>query len=415
MLRLHAAEATNELAMPIYGYKAVTAAGTIKESTLEADSEAQVKARAQSRGENVVRVYELGPQGGGAAVRRKRPSADEVATTVRQMSILVRAGVPLVEGLQSLTDQTRSPALKACLDGVTTDVSQGSALSDAFDKHPHVFPTLAVEMARVAEAGGNLADALAKLADHLETSAEIVRRVKSALAYPIVVMAISVVTVLVMVTFILPRFMSLFAQMDAKLPWTTTLLMAFSHAITTYWYAWGLAAAGGVVLFRRYARTPSGKRRIDATVLKLPVVGDIVSKIVISRSMATMSTLLASGVPMVKALETSAAAANNEVVKEALLRASTDVAEGNATSQALRAADLFPPLVLQMFASGEKTGELPMMLEYVCALYGRETDAKVKSLTSVIEPVMIAVLGVIVGFIAMSVIVPIYSLVGGVK
>ena len=139
------------------------------------------------------------------------------------------------------------------------------------------------------------------------------------------------------------------------------------------------------------------------------------SKIVLNRVLASMSTLLESGVPMVKTLETSAAAANNEVVKQALLRARTDVAEGTATSQALRVTQVFPPLVLQMVASGEKTGELPAMLSYICAMYARETDAKVKSLTSIIEPIMIVFLGLIVGFIAMSVIVPIYSLVGGVK
>lgn len=393
----------------------MTAAGTLKEATVEADTEPQAKARLHSRGERVLRISQLGGGAPQTARRGKKPTADEVGTTIRQMSILIRAGVPLIEGLQGLTEQARSPMLSAALADITSEVSHGSALSDAFGKHQSVFPPLAVEMARVAEAGGNLADAMSKLADHIESSAEITRRVKSALAYPVVVMVISVVTVLVMVTFILPRFMNLFKQMDAKLPWTTQLLMSLSHVLTSYWHLWLLLAVGAAFLARRYARTPAGKRRIDRTVLKMPLVGDIANKIVVSRAMSTMSTLLSCGIPMVKTLETSAAAANNEVVKEALLKAGTDVAEGNATSQALRASDLFPLLVLQMFASGEKTGELPMMLEYVCSLYGRETDAKVKSLTSVIEPVMIAVLGVIVGFIAMSVIVPIYSLVGGVK
>ena len=294
-------------------------------------------------------------------------------------------------------------------------MSQGTALSDAFSRHPRAFPTLAVEMARVAEAGGSLADAMEKLADHTETGAEIARKVRSALAYPMVVMVISAVTVLVMVTFILPRFMKLFDQMGAKLPWTTMMLMAASHTLTGRWYVFVVGLAAAVYFGRRYARSPAGRQKIDRVALNMPLVGDIVRKIVLSRVIATMATLLSSGVPMVKTLETSAAAANNEVVKEALLRARKDVAEGNATSQSLRASRVFPPMVLQMVASGEKTGELPTMLNYVCLLYARETDTKVKSLTSVIEPVMIVVLGVIVGFIAMSVIVPIYSLVGGVK
>lgn len=345
----------------------------------------------------------------------KKPPAEEVAGTIRQLSILVRAGVPLVESINGLAEQAKSPSLRACLEEVAVDVSQGSSLSETFSKFPWVFPKLAIEMARIAEAGGNLAESMGRLADHMETGAEIGRKVKSAMAYPIVVMCISVITVLVMVTFILPRFMGLFSQMHVKLPWTTKALMGLSHALTAYWYLFLGAAIALVFAARSFVSSAGGRRTVDTLLLKLPLIGDIVYKIVISRVVASMATLLASGVPMVQTLETAASAANNEYVKEALLRAGTEVAQGSATSQALRATGVFPPLVLQMVTSGEKTGELPAMLDYVCELYARETDAKVKSLTSIIEPLMIVVLGVIVGFIAMSVIVPIYSLVGGVK
>jgi len=402
--------------MPIYAYKALTPTGATKDNRIEAGSEAQARSMLRLRGEHVVSLRELSVgQAKPAAVRGKKPTADDVAGTVRQLSIMVRAGVPLVEGLSGLAEQAKSPVLAHALSTMASDVSQGSALSEAFAQHPTVFPTLAAEMAQMAEAGGNLAESLAKLADHLESGAEITRKVRGALAYPIVVMCISVVTVLVMVTFILPRFTKLFKQMGAKVPWTTQALIATSHAVTTYWYLFVGGAFAVFYLTRRYLRTPAGRRKFDALALRLPIVGDVVNKIVLSRVLACMSTLLGSGVPMLKALQTAGAAANNEIVKEALLQASREVAEGNATSQSLRSAGIFPPLVLQMVASGEKTGELPSMLEYVCSLYDRETEAKVKSLTSIIEPIMIVLLGVIVGFIAMSVIVPIYSLVGGVK
>lgn len=402
--------------MPLFAYTSVTASGSLKESTIEAPSEGHARAQLQVKGVRVTRLKELADgEGSRPGVKGKKPSPDEVASCIRQLSILIRAGVPLVEGLSGLGEQARTRTLKVAMDDIANSVSQGAALSDSFARHPAVFPNLAVEMARVAEAGGDLAEAMAKLAEHMETGAEIARKVKGALAYPLVVVLISVATVLVMVTFILPRFMKLFDQMGASLPWTTKMLMAVSGAVTGYWYLFLGGAVGFFYLFRSYARKPSGRRRLDALVLKLPVVGDIVTKIVLSRVIATMATLLSSGVPMVKTLETSAAAANNEIAKEALMRARRDVAEGAAVSQALRVSGVFPPLVLQMVSSGEKTGELPAMLEYVCVLYGRETDAKVKSLTSVIEPVMIVMLGLIVGFIAMSVIVPIYSLVGGVK
>lgn len=403
--------------MPIYACRTLTSAGSVRENRIEAMSESHVRSLIRSRGERVLQVTEMAIKQAAprAAQSGKRPSLDEVSAMMRQMSILVRAGVPLVEGLRGLAEQTRSQSLQACLEDITLEVSHGMALSDAFARHPGVFPNLAVEMAKVAEAGGSLAESMERLAEHMETGAEIVRKIKSALAYPLVVLVISVVTVLVMVTFILPRFMKLFGQMGAKLPWTTKMLMSVSHALTSEWYLFVAGTAAVVYLFKRYAASPSGRCRLDGLVLKLPLLGDIVNKVVLSRVMASMATLLSSGVPMVKTLEISAAAANNEVVKEALMKARTDVAEGNATSQSLRVSGLFPPLVLQMVTSGEKTGELPSMLNYVCALYGRETDAKIKSLTSVIEPIMIVVLGLIVGFIAMSVIVPIYSLVGGVK
>jgi type II secretory pathway component PulF len=371
----------------------------------------------RKKGEQVLQLKVVGSDQSAEPTARlkKKSSPEEVASAIRQMSILVRAGVPLVEGLQGLSDQARSLALKNAMADVTMNVSQGMNLSDAFSRHPNLFPTLAVEMAKVAEAGGNLSEALERLADHMETGAEIGRKIKAALAYPVVVMVISAVTVVVMVTFILPRFMKLFDQMGAKLPWTTKALMSISHATITYWYLFILGAVGIFYASKRYANSPAGKRRLDQIALKMPLVGDIVNKVILSRVLASMSTLLSSGVPMVKTLETSAAAANNEIVKEALMQAKKDVAEGSATSQSLKATGVFPPLVLQMVASGEKTGELPAMLEYICTMYARETDAKVKSLTSVIEPIMIVVLGMIVGFIAMSVIVPIYSLVGGVK
>lgn len=345
----------------------------------------------------------------------KRPPSDEVASAVRQLSVLVRAGVPLVESLQGLAEQTRSHTLKTCLEQMANDVSQGTALSDAFAKQQGIFPALAAEMSRVAETGGNLAETLDRLATHLETSTEISRKVKSAMAYPIVILAMSIATVLAMVTIILPRFMKLFDQMGAQVPWTTKVLLGMSHALISGWYYFVIVTAVGFYLIRRYLKSERGRSTVDALVLRMPVVGEIVSKIVVSRVMATMATLLASGVPMVKTLETSATAANNEYVKRALLAVKQEVAEGTATSQALRAVGVFPPMVLQMVASGEKTGELPAMLEYVCSLYARETDAKVKALTSIIEPVMIVFLGMVVGFIATSVIAPIYSLVGGVK
>lgn len=403
--------------MPVYACKTLTREGAISHRKIEAVSEAKARAELRTSGLAVVEVRELQGKSQVSRVARKsrKLSPDELPGVITQLSILVRAGVPLVEGLHSLAEQARSEPVSACMSAMATEVSHGMALSDAFARQSHVFPKLAAEMARISEAGGNLSESMGRLADHLESGAAIRRRVKSALAYPVVVCAISFLTTILLMTFIVPRFTELFDKMGAKIPWTTKVLMDISHTMIVYWYLFTAATVGLVYLLRRFARSPGGKRTLDGLFLKLPIIGDVVNKVVMSRVVTSMATLLQSGVPMVRTLEISASAADNEVVREALNSAGRSVAEGVATSQAMRATGMFPPMVLQMVASGEKTGELPTMLGYVGDLYNKETDAKVRSLTSIIEPILIVLLGVVVGTIAISIIVPIYSLVGSVK
>ncbi len=403
--------------MPTFSYTAMRPDGALKESKIDAANADEARLQLKAAGERVMNVKELtSVQVTKQRVKRgKKIGGTELGGAVRQMSILVRAGVPIVEGMRGLAEQSNSLALSEAINDMAEEISHGASLSDAFAKHSNLFPPIAVEMARIAETGGNLAQSLEKLAEYIESAAEIMRKVRSALAYPAVILGISVVTVIVMVTFILPRFMNLFGRMGAEVPWTTSMLMQTGHAMKTYWYAfigggWAIGFAA-----KKWAASESGRSIIDSTLLKLPILGEVVLKVVMGRVVSSMATLLTSGIPMVKTLEISAAAANNLTVKNALLRASEEVSQGESTSNALKQTGAFPPLVQQMVASGEKTGELPTMLQYVSSLYGREVDAKLKALTSIIEPVMIVVLAVIVGFIAMSVIVPIYSLVGGVK
>lgn len=405
--------------MPVYACKTINRDGTVAKSKVEAATDVQARSSLQRNGASVVlEVRELkgaSQLSAGALRRTNKLSIDELASSIMQMSILARSGVPLVDSLRSLSEQAKSQILSTSLSEVGDDVSHGMALSEAFARQSKVFPTLAVEMAKISEAGGNLADSLGKLAEHMENGAEIRRKVKAALSYPVVVCVISVLVTIILMTFIVPRFTELFTHMGAQIPWTTKMLMAASHSLVTYWYIYFAGVYAVFYLCRRYVRTPKGHRHMDRLAIKLPLIGDIVNKIVIGRVVASMSTLLHAGVPMVKTLEIASFAANNEIIKDALSCAATSVAEGTATSQALRATGVFPPLVLQMVTSGEKTGELPSMLGYVCDLYNKETDAKVKSLTSIIEPVLIVLLGVVVGTIAISVILPIYSLVGSVK
>lgn len=401
--------------MPSYICKTMTSAGTFEVCEIEAISEERARAELKNQGKVVLKIRESKVAQKKQSTSGRRPSLDEVASTMRQMAILIRAGVPLVESLSGLSEHARSQTLRDALSQLATAVSHGTALSDAFTMQRKIFPPIAAEMARIAEAGGNLYDAIARLAEHLERDAEIRRKIKSALAYPIVVLAISGITVIALVTFIMPRFMSLFDKIGAKVPLTTKVLMGISHFSLQYWYLFVVGIPLTAYVIGKFAQTPKAKRKIDSLVLRLPIFGDLISKIVLSRVLASIGTLVASGVPLVQALEASAQAANNEIVKDALSDVKSRVSEGKEISQAMSASNVFPPLVVQMVASGEKTGELPTMLAYICELYNQEADAKMRSLTSIMEPVLIVILGGIVGFIAISVILPIYSLVGGVK
>ncbi|MCC6484874.1 MAG: type II secretion system F family protein [Armatimonadetes bacterium] len=403
--------------MPLYAYKLLDATGTMKADRIEAASEEQARASLRSRGSQVVQLKLVS---GGATPSKERPVGsagvpiEQQAVVFRQMAILIRAGVSLTEAISGLTAQVKHKALQDTLDVIYQDLLGGATFSEAVNRHPAVFPKLASDMIAVAEAGGTLHEALERLAEHLESSADIQRKVKAASTYPMVVVVIALLTLVAMMTFILPRFLILFKEMKVELPLTTRMLMAMSQSTLHYWYFWLLGIASCVISVRRALRSPQGRSLSDRLVLKLPILGDLVAKIIITRTMTTLGTLLTAGVPMMSALETAAAAANNEVVANALKQAQADVSSGASITNSLRRSQVFPALVLQMVAAGEKSGELPAMLGYACEYYSKDIDAKLRSLTSIIEPILIVVLGAFVGFIALSIIVPIYSLVGGV-
>lgn len=389
----------------------------MKADRIEAPSEEQARAALRARGSHVVQLKLVS---GGAGVLRSasassaRVPVDEQAVVFRQMAILIRAGVSLTEAISGLKAQIKHKALQDTLESVYQDVLGGASFSEAVSRHPAVFPKLASDMISVAEAGGTLHEALERLADHLESSADIQRKVKAASTYPMVVVVIALLTLVAMMTFILPRFLTLFKQMKVELPVTTKILMALSQSTLHYWYLWLLGIGGSFFTIRQTLRSPQGRSLSDRMVLKLPVLGDLVTKVIVTRTMTTLGALLSAGVPMMSALETAGAAANNEVVANAFKQAQSDVSSGASITNSLRRSQVFPALVIQMVAAGEKSGELPAMLGYACDYYARDIDAKLRSLTSIIEPILIVILGAFVGFIALSIIVPIYSLVGGV-
>ncbi len=405
--------------MPVFDYKFIDSGGKAASSRLESASEEQARATLRNQGRHVVQLRLVsGGAGSTSTVRRQakgKVPVDEQATVFRQMAILIRAGISLTDALHGLQSQVKNRALQEALSGIHDDLVQGMSFSEAVSRHPAVFPRLASDMISIAEAGGTLYEALDRLAIHLESSADIARKIKSATMYPIAVIMISILTLIALVTFILPRFLQLFKQMNVELPMSTKMLMALSQSTRQYWFMWVGSAVLIVLAFKKFSASPSGRMWLDSTVLKLPVLGTLVTQIIVTRSMTALGTLLRSGVPMISALETAAAAANNEVVRLALRQAQSDVTAGTTITNSLKRSGVFPPLILQMVAAGEKSGELPEMLACACDHYEKDIDAKLRGLTSIIEPILIVGLGAFVGFIALSIIVPIYSLVGGVK
>jgi len=406
--------------MPNFTYRAIDPRGQVQTGQLEVDSEGAAAAKIQEMGLHLVSLSAAQQKAkqrdaGAAKPGRTKVKLEELAMVSRQLAIMIDSGVPIIEALESLAAQVRSPSFQNVISDLRQQVLQGHSLSQSLAKHPSVFSQLYVDMVKTAEAGGELGQVLDQVASYLEGNLDIIRKVKSAMMYPIIVIAASLVTVIALVTFVLPRFMTLFDQMGVAIPTTTKMLLAISSFTIDYWFLLilGLAAAG--FLLRLFANSATGRRWLDWGKLHAPLVGDLVRKIVLSRSLLALGTLLNGGVPLMTALETAEDAAGNQVIGAVYRFTRSSVESGNPIADAFRSSKEFPPLLIQMTAVGERTGELPQMLLRVSEFYNKEADAKIKGLTSIIEPVLIVVLGAFVGFIAVSIISPIYSLVGSVQ
>jgi type IV pilus assembly protein PilC len=291
-------------------------------------------------------------------------------------------------------------------------VAGGNSLTEALQKHPRIFSALYVNMIRSAEAGGILDQVLDRLAGFLEKEQETRNKIKSAMTYPAVVFCFATLMLLGLIFFVLPKFKGIFETMGLDLPLTTRILLNSSDYMKNYWYLYLVFMVGSVVLMKVFARTERGKFAIDAGKLKLPIFGDLILKTCVSRFARTFGTLITSGVPVLRALEIVSETSGNRVISDTVVRASQAIKEGEKISTPLFGSKIFPVMVTQMIAVGEETGRLDQMLTKVANFYDDEVDNTLKGLTSLIEPLMIVGLGLIVGFIAISVISPIYSLVG---
>ena len=340
-----------------------------------------------------------------------RVSVKDLGVFTRQFATMINAGLPMVQCLDILSQQTEKEFLKTSIAKVMADVEGGATLGEAMGKHPKVFSTLYVNMVEAGEAGGILDVILIRLATFLEKLDALQRKVKSALTYPTVVACVALGATAFMLIFIIPTFAKMFVDFGGELPLPTKIVIGISDFLRMFWWAIGASIAGGVVAFQRYYKTEQGRYNCDKLMLRVPVLGTVVRKGSVARFTRTLGTLISSGVPILQGLEITARTAGNKVVERAVMATRESISQGNTISEPLKECGVFPPMVTSMIAVGEQTGALDEMLDKIASFYDSEVDTAVDSLTAIIEPVMIVIMGVVVGGMLIAMYLPMFKLV----
>ena len=385
---------------------------------MEADGEAAVIASLRSQGyiPLQVTVGRSQPKKGGfsfelpsLAKMRSRVKTREVMLLTRELATLLRAGMPLDRSLQSLSTLTESEELRRILSEVLSEVQQGKSLSKALAEHPTVFETLYVNMVRAGEAGGVMESVLERLADYLERSERSRDEIRGAMAYPLVLFVVGMLAIVVLLVYVLPKFTVLFADMGQALPFTTRMVMMMSDGLQAYWWAIAGVLFLAWTAFKRYTATPAGKFNFDRFRLTVPLFGELTRKIQVARFSRTLGTMLKSGVPLLQSLDIVRAVVTNTVISQALQVVQQDVSEGKGLSQPLERTGVFPALALQMVSVGEETGRLDDMLIVVSDHFDHDVTNTVNSLMRMLEPAMLVLMGVVAGFIVISMLSAVFS------
>ena len=341
----------------------------------------------------------------------KKVKTKSLAVFTRQFSVMIDAGLPLVQCLDILGSQEDDKNFAAVILQTRSDVESGSSLADAMRQHPKTFDPLYTNMVAAGEAGGILDTILKRLASYIEKAVKLAGQVKSAMIYPVAVIVIAALVVGVILWKVIPTFASLFAGLGANLPLPTRIVIALSDNLVRFFPFLLVAGVAGVYGFRRYYLTSGGRRVVDRSLLRAPILGDILRKIAVARFCRTLSTLIASGVPILDGLEITAKTAGNSVIEDAVMVTRKSIERGETIAAPLKETDVFPPMVTQMIGVGEATGALDTMLSKIADFYEEEVDVAVAGLLTLMEPVMIAILGVVVGGIVISMYLPIFDLI----
>jgi len=396
--------------MPSYEYTARNQQGQESTGTMDAVSRDEVVANLRKQRMVLVRLREAKKtkRGGRIATR-------DIVIFTRQFATMINAGLPLVQALDILAQQTENKALAEVTRQVVYDVESGHTLADALSKHPRAFSSLYVNMVASGEAGGILDTILLRLAVFLEKNDLIVRKVKGAMIYPAVIFSVAIIAVVVLLIFVIPTFRQMFASVNMELPLPTRIVIGMSDFLQGYWWLLILAIVAAAFGIRRYYATDNGKLVIDRLLLRAPVVGDLLRKSAVSRFTRTLGTLISSGVSILDGLEITARTAGNRVIHDAVMESRGSIAGGETIAQPLQKSGVFPPMVTSMIAVGEATGGLDEMLTKIADFYDDEVDAAVGALLSLMEPIMIVVLGVVVGGMIVAMYLPIFGMINTVQ
>jgi len=400
--------------MAKFSWEGTTRLGESRSGTMEAADETAVMNRLRADQITVKKVKKARAEFSfklGSGV-----SSDDLKLFTRQLAVMIDAGLPLVQGLDILANQSENPHFAKVLQSVKSSVEQGATFSDSLRKHPKVFDELYVNLVAAGEIGGILDTILNRVATYIEKAVKLKGQLKSAMVYPIAILVIAAGVVAVMLVKVIPVFENMYKDFEgAKLPAPTRFVISLSNGLINYWYLFFGAIAGivGFVMFSM--RNDKARDYLDAALLKIPIIGAVLRKIVVARFTRTLGTLLASGVPILDALEICAKTAGNRVVNRAIMHAREKIAEGQDMAGPLGETRVFPTMVVQMIGVGEQTGAMDQMLQKVADFYEDEVDTAVAAMTSLIEPIMMAFLGIVVGGLIVAMYLPIFELAGNIK
>jgi type IV pilus assembly protein PilC len=403
-----------------FKYEARDASGKTVRGSLSAASQTEVLADLRRRNLTPVDIqkaggfFGLGGGGGGPKKVQKAKKSSvkkgELEVFTRQLATMLSAGIPMLEALEILADQAESPGFAFCLDKVVEDIRSGSDLSKAMEPHKKVFSNIYVSMIRAGEVSGQIDIILQRLAEYLEAAAHLRSEIKSAMTYPVISLFLVLGIASFLMMGIVPSFKPVFDSLEVELPGLTVMIMDAAFLMRDYWYLIFGGVAGAVFGLKAMSKTAKGAYLLDAAILRLPVFGILFKKVALSRFARTFSTLVKSGVPILGAMEIVSATSGNLVISGIVDGARDSVRNGDSLSEPFTKSTVFPPMVVKMMSIGERSGALDALLEKIAEFYDQQVEAEVKGLTSMIEPIMIAVMGVVVGGIVLAVFLPIFKL-----